>query len=126
MWADEAASLATRPRKDGSLTPEVLREEWQAEVDGIGMPTGHALDAQVCGRTIPMLRPRLEWDDLGRQAYEKDLQRYGDLDSVESRRRQSRLDFFLIEAESMRWDSTLQAMSYAMETVADIEERESR
>ena len=64
MWADEAASLATRPRKDGSLTPEVLRERWQAEVDGIGMPTGHALDAQVCGRTISMLRPRLEWDDL--------------------------------------------------------------
>jgi len=64
MWADEAASLATRPRKDGSLTPEVLRERWQTEVDGIGMPTGHALDAQVCGRTIPMLRPRLEWGDL--------------------------------------------------------------
>jgi conjugative relaxase-like TrwC/TraI family protein len=64
MWADEAASLATRPRKDGSLTPEVLRERWQAEVDGIGMPTGHALDAQVCGRTIPRLRPRLEWDVL--------------------------------------------------------------
>ncbi|HVW31364.1 MAG TPA: MobF family relaxase, partial [Acidimicrobiia bacterium] len=64
MWADEAASLATRPRKDGSLTPEVLRERWQSEVDGIGLPTGHALDAQVCGRTIPEFRPRLEWDDL--------------------------------------------------------------
>jgi len=64
MWADEAAALATRPRKDASLTPEVLRERWQAEVEGIGMPTGHALEAQVCGRTIPMLRPRLEWDDL--------------------------------------------------------------
>jgi hypothetical protein len=64
MWADEAASLATRPRKDGSLTPEVLRERWQAEVDGIGMPIGHALEAQVCGRTIPALRPLLEWDDL--------------------------------------------------------------
>ena len=66
----------------------------------------------------------LEWDELGRQAYEKDLQRYGDLDSVESRRRQSRLDFFLIEAESMRWDSTLQAMSYAMDTVEEIERQE--
>ncbi|MCA1832879.1 MAG: relaxase domain-containing protein [Actinobacteria bacterium] len=64
MWADEAASLATRPRRDGSLTPEVLRERWQAEADGIGMPTGHALEAEVCGRTIPMLRPGLEWDDL--------------------------------------------------------------
>ena len=45
MRADEAASLATRPRKDGSLTPEVLRERWQAEADEIGMPTGHALEA---------------------------------------------------------------------------------
>jgi len=66
----------------------------------------------------------LEWDDLGRQAYQTDLERYSDLDSVESRRRQSRLDFFLVEAESMRWDSTLQAMSYAMEMVEEIEKRE--
>jgi conjugative relaxase-like TrwC/TraI family protein len=64
MRADEAASLATRPRKDGSLTPEVLRERWQAEADGIGLPTGHALEAHVCDRVIPGLRPRLEWDDV--------------------------------------------------------------
>jgi hypothetical protein len=64
MRADEAASLAIRPGKDGSLTPEVLRERWPAEVHGIGMPTSHVLEAQVCGGTIPMLRPRLEWDDL--------------------------------------------------------------
>jgi conjugative relaxase-like TrwC/TraI family protein len=64
MWADEAASLATRPRKDGSLTPEVLRERWQTEADAVGMPTGHALEAQVCGRTLAELRPRLEWDDV--------------------------------------------------------------
>ncbi|HEV8625200.1 MAG TPA: relaxase domain-containing protein, partial [Acidimicrobiia bacterium] len=64
MRADDAASLATRPRKDGSLTPEALRGRWQAEADGVGLPTGHALEAQVCGRTIPELRPRVEWDDL--------------------------------------------------------------
>ena len=63
MQADEAASLATRPRKAGSLTPEVLRERWQAEAEGIGLPTGHALEAHVCHRTIPELRPRLAWDD---------------------------------------------------------------
>jgi conjugative relaxase-like TrwC/TraI family protein len=63
MWADEAASLATRPRKDGSLTPELLRERWQMEADQIGLPTGHALEAQVCNRVIPELRPGLEWDD---------------------------------------------------------------
>ncbi|HEY3238229.1 MAG TPA: AAA family ATPase, partial [Acidimicrobiia bacterium] len=64
MRADEAASLATRPRKDGSLTPEVLRERWQAEADGIGLPTGLALEAGVCGRVLAELRPRLEWDDV--------------------------------------------------------------
>jgi hypothetical protein len=66
----------------------------------------------------------LEWDDVGRQAYQNDLERYSDLDSVESRRRQSRLDFFLVEGEWMGCNSTLQAMSYAIETVADIEKRE--
>jgi hypothetical protein len=66
----------------------------------------------------------LEWDDLGRQAYQNDLERYSELDSVESRRRQSRLDFFFAEAGWIGCDSTLQAMNYAMETVADIEERE--
>jgi hypothetical protein len=64
MRADEAASLATRPRKDGSLTSEVLRQRWQTEADGIGMPTGHALEAHVCDRTIPELRPRLQWGDV--------------------------------------------------------------
>ncbi len=34
------------------------------------------------------------------------------------------MDFFFAEGEWMGCDSTLQAMSYAMETVADIEERE--
>ena len=63
MWADEAASLATRPRKDGSLTPELLRERWQTEADQIGLPNGHALEAQVCNRVIPELRPSLDWDD---------------------------------------------------------------
>jgi hypothetical protein len=66
----------------------------------------------------------LEWDELGREAYQNDLERYRDLDSVESRRRQSRLDFFLAEAEWMGCDSTLQAMSYAMETVEEMERRE--
>src|SRR6059058_5369385 len=64
------------------------------------------------------LNGALEWDDFGRQAYENDLELYSDLDSIESRRRQSRLDFFLAEGEWMGFDSTLQAMSYAMETVA--------
>ena len=57
MRADDAASLATRPRKDGSLTPEVLRRRWQAEADAAGMATGHALEAGVCGRVAATVRP---------------------------------------------------------------------
>jgi hypothetical protein len=34
------------------------------------------------------------------------------------------LDFFFVEAEWMGCDSTLQAMSYAMEVVEEIEKRE--
>ena len=64
MKADEAASLATRPRKNGSLTPEVLRARWQTEADTIAMPTGHALEAAVRDRVIPQFRPRVEWDDV--------------------------------------------------------------
>src|SRR5439155_275376 len=64
MRARDAASLATRPARDRSYTPEMLRERWQAEADGIGMPLGHALEAQVCGRTAPELQPTLASDEL--------------------------------------------------------------
>ncbi|HZQ79889.1 MAG TPA: MobF family relaxase [Acidimicrobiia bacterium] len=64
MRADNDASLATRPAKDRSFTPEMLRDRWQSEADQIGMPTGHALEAEACGRTAPELQPALEWDDV--------------------------------------------------------------
>jgi hypothetical protein len=64
MRARDAAALATRPAKDRSYTPEMLRERWQVESDTIGMTVGHALEAEVCGRTAPELQPALEWDDL--------------------------------------------------------------
>jgi conjugative relaxase-like TrwC/TraI family protein len=62
MRADNAASLATRPAKDPSLTPEVLRQRWQEEADEVGLPTGHALEAQVADRAL--VRAPLRWDDL--------------------------------------------------------------
>jgi conjugative relaxase-like TrwC/TraI family protein len=43
MRADEAASVATRPAKDRSLTPEFLRQRWNQEAQEAGLPTGHAL-----------------------------------------------------------------------------------
>ena len=64
MRADNDASLATRPHKDRSYTPEMLRERWQEEADQIGMPVGHALEAEACGRTAAELQPALEWDDV--------------------------------------------------------------
>src|SRR5581483_9459180 len=44
--------------------PEILRHRWQIEADGIGLPTGHALEAEVCGRTTPAVQPPLAWDDV--------------------------------------------------------------
>jgi hypothetical protein len=45
---------------------------------------------------------------------------------VEARRRQSRLDFFFAEAELFGCDSTLQAMSYAMDVVEEMEMLEGK
>jgi len=57
--------IVGHPAPQGRLPhPEVLRERWQTEADAIGLPTGHALEAQVCGRIIPELQPQVEWDDL--------------------------------------------------------------
>jgi conjugative relaxase-like TrwC/TraI family protein len=44
MWADEAASLATRRRKDRSLTPERLRNRWEAEAAEVGLNMGRQLE----------------------------------------------------------------------------------
>lgn len=43
MRADEAASVATRARKDRTLTPERLRDRWTAEAEAAGLPVGDAL-----------------------------------------------------------------------------------
>ncbi len=47
MQADEAASLATRARKDRSLTPNRLRGRWDREAVAAGLPVGDALLAAV-------------------------------------------------------------------------------
>ena len=49
MQADEAASLATRARKDRSLTPNRLRGRWDREAVAAGLPVGDALLAAVTG-----------------------------------------------------------------------------
>ncbi len=46
MRADEAASVATRPGKDRTLTPEHLRQRWHTEAAAVGLPTGAALLGQ--------------------------------------------------------------------------------
>jgi conjugative relaxase-like TrwC/TraI family protein len=43
MVADEAASLATRPAKDRSLSPEHLRGRWDSEAQSVDLPTGDTL-----------------------------------------------------------------------------------
>src|SRR5205807_4953111 len=43
MRADDAASVATRPPKDKTLTPERLRERWTGEAEAVGLVTGDQL-----------------------------------------------------------------------------------
>jgi conjugative relaxase-like TrwC/TraI family protein len=50
MQADEAASVATRPRKDRTLTPARLHDRWAVEAEAVGLPTGDALLEAVRGQ----------------------------------------------------------------------------
>ncbi|MBO0748448.1 MAG: relaxase domain-containing protein, partial [Acidimicrobiaceae bacterium] len=47
MQADEAASLATRRRKNLDWTPAVLAGRWHGEASAVDLPTGEALIRQV-------------------------------------------------------------------------------
>ncbi len=49
MQADEAASLATRARKDRGLTPAHLRGRWDGEAAAAGLPVGGGLLAALTG-----------------------------------------------------------------------------
>ena len=50
MRADDQASLATRPAKDHTATPELLSGRWQAEAAEIGLEIGTGLERRVCWR----------------------------------------------------------------------------
>jgi len=50
MRANDAASLATRPAKDHSLTPTLLAERWQGEAAEVGLDSAAAVEAAVVGR----------------------------------------------------------------------------
>ncbi|MGI8984457.1 MAG: MobF family relaxase [Acidimicrobiales bacterium] len=50
MRADDAASLATRPRKDHSLTPTLLAERWGTEAKAVGLDSPEMVEAAVLGR----------------------------------------------------------------------------
>ena len=52
MRADDRASLATRARKDKTLTPERLRDRWATEARAAGIEPGRGVDAIVVGRQI--------------------------------------------------------------------------
>ncbi len=52
MRADDRASLATRARKDKTVTPERLRDRWRAEAEHVGLRPGRAVDDLVVGRQV--------------------------------------------------------------------------
>ena len=62
MRADDQASLATRPAKDHTATPQLLSGRWQAEAAEIGLEIGTGLERQVCWRD-PDLRA-IEFDEI--------------------------------------------------------------
>jgi conjugative relaxase-like TrwC/TraI family protein len=62
MQADQQASLATRPPKDQSLTPNLLAARWETEAAGVGLAVGRSLDAAVCWRDQRL--PALSEDDV--------------------------------------------------------------
>jgi hypothetical protein len=66
MRADETASLATRRRKDRSLTPERLRDRWRAEAAQVGSNTGRGLERRVAdaGRGQRRRFSREDFDEL--------------------------------------------------------------
>ncbi|MGI8686071.1 MAG: MobF family relaxase [Acidimicrobiales bacterium] len=56
MRADDAASLATRPRKDHALTPTLLAERWESEGRAVGLEGPDAVEAAVVGRRTRAIR----------------------------------------------------------------------
>lgn len=52
MRADDRASVATRARKDKTLTPERLRDRWATEAKAAGLEPGRRVDALVVGRQV--------------------------------------------------------------------------
>jgi conjugative relaxase-like TrwC/TraI family protein len=56
MRADERASLATRARKDKSLTPGRLRDRWADEALNAGLDPGENVDLTVVDRHVPARR----------------------------------------------------------------------
>ncbi len=64
MQADEAASLATRRRKNLDWTPAVLAGRWADEASGIHLPTGEALTRQVQAAAVEGERPPASLKEL--------------------------------------------------------------
>jgi conjugative relaxase-like TrwC/TraI family protein len=64
MQADEAASLATRSRKDRTLSPEHLRGRWYREARTVRLPTGDALLAAVGAPVAPKAIGRAQVREL--------------------------------------------------------------
>ena len=62
MQADDEASLATRTRKDHSLTPTLLQGRWREEAAAVGLATGKDLEKTACWKDPPLGAPT--WDEV--------------------------------------------------------------
>jgi hypothetical protein len=105
------------------------RKAWLAKIDGLteeggfeGLFTnrwwfviGEALMKVILPIECYQIRRNgaYEWDDLGWLAYQRDLDGYSDLESVEDRRRQSWFDFFCAEGVQALGYTPAKAAQYA-------------
>ena len=62
MQSDDEASLATRTRKDHSLTPTLLQGRWRDEAAAVVLATGTELEEAVCWNEPAPEAPG--WDDI--------------------------------------------------------------
>ena len=64
MQADDEASLATRTKKDHSLTPSLLAERWRREAVEVDVAVGTELEGAVCFANASVEAPG--WEEITR------------------------------------------------------------
>ena len=68
--ADDEASLATRPAKNHTATPQMLFDRWHSEAHELGLPVGWDLEQSVCWRDPPLAS--IGFDEVARRLVDEE------------------------------------------------------